>query len=89
MNEALSAGLPILCSSAVGASVDLVLQPDTGWVFKSDDETDLAAKFCDIIDNPLMIKEKAKRGQDFILNYWNYDLYTKCLNQILAYAKKN
>lgn len=89
MNEALSAGLPVLCSSAVGAATDLILKPDTGWVFKTDDKTDLIAKLYDIIDNPIIIREKAKRGQDFMLNYWNYGLYSKCLNQILAYAKKD
>lgn len=89
VNEAMAAGLPVLCSSAVGAAHDLVIQPDTGWVFTANNEAELTDKLIEIINHPLQIEEKAKRGQDFILNYWNYDLYTECLNQILAYAKRN
>jgi glycosyltransferase involved in cell wall biosynthesis len=89
VNEAMAAGLPVLCSSAVGAAHDLVAQPNTGWVFKVNSEEELTNQLMEIINHPLQIKEKAKRGQDFMLNYWNYGLYIKCLNQILAYAKKD
>lgn len=88
INEAMAAGLPVVCSSAVGASHDLVLKPNTGWVFKNNDERELTALLLNIITHPEQIKEKAKRGQEFMLNYWNYDLYTESLNQLIDYVKK-
>ncbi|MDP2067938.1 MAG: glycosyltransferase family 4 protein [Lutibacter sp.] len=89
VNEAMAAGLPVVCSSAVGASHDLVLKPNTGWVFKNNDERELTALLLNIIDHPKQIKEKAKRGQEFMLNYWNYDLYIKSLNQLINYVRKD
>lgn len=89
VNEALSAGLPVICSSAVGAVNDLVLNPDAGWIFEYTNEKKLIDILNSIIDNPKQIEEKAKRGQEFILNYWNYDLYKQGLKQIFDYGRKN
>ncbi len=88
VNEALAAGLPVLGSSAVGAANDLILNPDAGWVFKDNNEMELTEILTHIIDNPLQIHEKGKRGQDFMVNYWNYDLYIQCLHQLFDYVKK-
>jgi glycosyltransferase involved in cell wall biosynthesis len=88
INEAMAAGLPVVCSSAVGAAHDLVLKPDTGWVFEDNNEQDLTAVLLNIIENPEQIKEKAIRAQEFMMNYWNYDLYKASLNQIIDYVKK-
>lgn len=88
VNEAMAAGLPVICSSAVGAAHDLVLKPNTGWVFKDNDERELTKLLLNIIEYPEQIKEKAKRGQEFMLSYWNYELYTESLNQLIDYVKK-
>ena len=89
INEALAAGLPVLGSSAVGAIHDLILYPNAGWVFKDNNEKELTETLVQIIDNPIEIFEKGKRGQDFMVNYWNYDLYVQCLQKIFDYVKKN
>jgi glycosyltransferase involved in cell wall biosynthesis len=88
VNEAMAAGLPVVCSSAVGAAYDLILKPNIGWVFKDNDEQELTQLLLTIIDYPEQIKEKAKRGQEFMLDYWNYQLYTDSLNQLIDYVKK-
>lgn len=88
VNEAMAAGLPVVCSSAVGAAYDLIVKPNTGWVFKDNDERELTELLLNIIDYPEQIKEKAKRGQEFMLDYWNYELYTDSLNQLIDYVKK-
>ena len=88
VNEALATGLPVICSSAVGAANDLVLQPNTGWVFEDNQELELTNLLLSIIAHPEQIIEKGKRGQEFMLNHWNYDLYTQCLKQLMDYVKK-
>ena len=88
VNEAMAAGLPVVCSSEVGASFDLVSKPNAGWVFNDNKEQELTELLLNIIEHPEQIQEKAKRGQDFMLNYWNYELYTQSLNQLIDYVKK-
>lgn len=87
VNEALAAGLPIVCSDAVGAAHDLVLGPDAGWMFESDNAQQLTDVLLNIIDNPSSVVEKAERGQRFMLNYWNYNLYQKSLNQVFDHVR--
>ena len=89
VNEAMAAGLPVVCSSAVGAAYDLVLKPNTGWVFKDIHEQELTDLLLDIIAHPQQITEKGKRGQEFIMKEWNYDLYTQCLNLLINDVKKD
>ena len=43
VNQALGAGLPVLCSDQVGAGYDLV-SPENGFTFRADDSHDLAEK---------------------------------------------
>jgi glycosyltransferase involved in cell wall biosynthesis len=88
VNEAMAAGLPVVCSSAVGAAHDLILKPNTGWVFKDNDEAELTELLLNIIEYPGQIKEKAKRGREFMMDYWNYELYTESLNKLIDYVKK-
>lgn len=89
INEALSAGLPVLCSSAVGAAKDLIINPGTGWVFEDNNELELTEMLINIIDHPEQIRKVAETGQEFILNHWNYDLYVRNLNLIINYAEAN
>lgn len=88
VNEAMAAGLLVVCSSAVGAAYDLIQKPNTGWVFKDNDEQELTELLLKIIDHPEQIKEKSKKGQEFMLKYWNYDLYVESLNKLMDYVKK-
>ena len=43
INEALSAGTPAICSSAVGAAYDMVVEGKTGWKYPAGDTAQLAA----------------------------------------------
>ena len=89
INEALSSGMAVICSTAVGAANDLVLKPDSGWVFQDNDQQSLLDVLEVAVNNPDKIKQKAKNGQDFMMNYWNYDLYLKGIKNALEYVAKN
>ncbi|MEN9907200.1 MAG: hypothetical protein RLZZ540_341 [Bacteroidota bacterium] len=88
VNEAMAAGLPVVCSSVVGAVYDLVLKPNTGWVFEDNNAAELTELLLNIIENQDQIRIKAQRGQEFMMNHWNYELYTQCLNQLIEYVEK-
>ncbi len=53
LNQALGAGLPVLCSDQVGAGYDLV-SPENGFTFRADDSQDLAAKMRHFITTPTL-----------------------------------
>ncbi|MNT32354.1 GDP-mannose-dependent alpha-mannosyltransferase [compost metagenome] len=89
VNEALCAGLPVLCSSAVGCIDDLVIRPDAGWIFNTEDEIDLVEKLNHILDNKNQILEKGKRGLELMSSYWNYSLYIENLGKIFEYVKRH
>ena len=89
VNEAMASGVAVICSSAVGASYDLVQKPNTGWVFNHENDSDLNTLLVNILENPDIITEKSKRAEEFMANYWNYDLYIKSLKQLIDYVKKN
>lgn len=56
VNQALGAGLPIICSDMVGAGRDLVEQDVNGLLFPTGDATALAACMKRFIDEPALIE---------------------------------
>lgn len=83
VNEAMSAGLPVIVSDRVGAAEDLVAGHDTGFVFKYDDKADLIAKMRTLICNKEMYREYSRNAYNRMHSYWNYDLYEKCLTAFI------
>lgn len=77
VNEAMSAGLPVLVSSEVGAHYDLVVGHDTGIVFNNDENTLVDAM--NAIVEPSLYMKLAKNAHRLMHEYWNYELYKKCL----------
>lgn len=82
VNEAMSAGMPVLVSNEVGAHYDLVDGNDTGFVFDAYDEQSLihAMEQISYIDT---YKKYADNAYKFMHNYWNYSLYRKCLEDFI------
>ena len=87
INEALAAGMAVICSTAVGAASDLVLHPDSGWVFENKNGRHLEEILLYCIQNRIECKTKALNGQQFLMNYWNYDRYKSSLYNILEYVE--
>ena len=56
VNQALGAGLPIICSDAVGAATDLVEQGKNGWVFPAGNVDALYEALKKYVQNPTAIK---------------------------------
>lgn len=65
VNEAMHMGLPCLVSHVVGCQRDLVLEGDTGWVFRAGDTAHLAVKLTAALDelarNPAEFKARVTR----------------------------
>lgn len=89
VNEALAAGVAVIASSAVGSANDLILKPNSGWIFENNNKEDLTNILSEIIADKNIILDKAKNGQEFMKTYWNYSLYTEKLNEIIEYVTKH
>ena len=91
VNEALSAGLPVVVSNQVGARFDLVEGKGTGFVFRWNDKEDLKEKMRVLYENKELYAKCSENASRLMHEYWNYDLYASCLRTFIDYAssKKN
>ncbi len=82
VNEALSAGLPVIVSDKVGAAFDLVELPETGFVFNSEKPQELIDAMESMISNNNLYKDYAIKGYLHMKNNWNFSLYNQCLDDL-------
>jgi glycosyltransferase involved in cell wall biosynthesis len=67
--EAMAYGVPVLASDI---SENMELVKDYGWYFKNKDVNDLRNKIEYLIAHPALIKEKAEKAREFVLNNYNW-----------------
>ena len=84
VNEAMSAGLPVIVSDKVGARYDLVDNKNTGFVFKSESEDDLVKCMSKCCEDIRLYREMSDNAYNLMKNYWNYDLYKNCLLKFIS-----
>ncbi len=76
VNEAMAAGKAIVLSDACGASYDLVVNKENGFVFKSDDKIALKASIQYLMENK---KETVLMGENSLLKIAAYNYIADCL----------
>jgi glycosyltransferase involved in cell wall biosynthesis len=67
--EAAAAGLPIICSDACGAGIDLVRDASNGMVFAADDVAGLASALRSIHDSSAALREYGEISQQLVEPY--------------------
>lgn len=88
VNEAMSAGMSVIVSDAVGAHYDLVDNRETGYVFHANDVDDLAEKMRLLYENKDLSTKYANNTKSLMHNYWNYELYENCLIEFFNKCRK-
>lgn len=78
VNEALSAGMPVLVSKYVGSRQDLVENRATGLIFDSLQSGDLAEKMKQIYSSPENYERMSRSAYELMHHHWNYDYYERC-----------
>jgi glycosyltransferase involved in cell wall biosynthesis len=86
VNEALSSGLPAITTKEVGANYDLIQFKNTGFI--ASDMEDFGDKMLEIYNNPALLMQFSNAASDFMKDNWNYDLYNKCLQDVLKKVEK-
>jgi len=81
VNEALSAGLPVIASKEVGACFDLIKDKETGFIVE--DMQDFGQMMLNLFNDAELLKRYSENASDLMKNKWNYDLYNNCLNKAI------
>ena len=72
VNEAMASGLPIVVSNQVGASADLVIEGENGFVVPAADAPSLAARIVDVLsDEPRRLAMRRRSVE--IVSKWDYE----------------
>ena len=88
VNEAMSAGLPVVVSDQVGASHDLVEGHETGFIFHYNDVRELAECMKTIYDDKNLYRTFANNAYHRMHDEWNYVFYEECLKRFIDYVAK-
>ena len=86
VNEALCSGLAVVNSDSVGAAADLVIKPNSGWVFETGNQVALEKLLLHCVKHPEEVAEKAQNGVNFMKNHWSYTTYKQNLEEIKNYV---
>ena len=69
LNEAMAAGLPIVCSDAAGAAPDLVVNGENGYLVPVGDVEKLSEKLQILVEDENLREKMGLHSQDIIANY--------------------
>ncbi len=78
VNEALSAGMPVLLSKFVGSRYDLVDGKDTGIIFDPLIKGDLARAMQNLYGNSELYAAYSKNARNLMHDHWNFSFYRQC-----------
>lgn len=86
VNEAMSAGLPVIVSNQVGAAWDLVQGRDTGFIFRYDNARELADKMQLLVSDRALYDRCSSSAYELMHKHWNYAFYSECLRNFIDKA---
>jgi len=85
VNEALSAGLPVIARKEVGATYDLLNKRETGFIVSNDKE--MGERMMELFLEKIKLQLFSTNAVSLMKNYWNYDLYRDSMDQVFQSIK--
>ena len=86
VNEALSAGLPVIARREVGACSDLIDGKKTGFI--AEDMQEFGQMMLTMFNDSELLKNYSKNASDLMKNNWNYKLYNQCMMKFINKLSK-
>jgi glycosyltransferase involved in cell wall biosynthesis len=86
VNEAMSVGLPIITTDAVGAAEDLVKNGLNGYVVRNGDVAELYLALTTILKNKILRKTMGKNSQRLFKEFNNFDQMFNGFKQSIEYS---
>ncbi|MBA7603141.1 D-inositol-3-phosphate glycosyltransferase [subsurface metagenome] len=87
INEAMCFSLPIITTSTVGASSDLVCHGKNGFIYTAGEINSLSGYLAKLLSGPLKRKEMGKLSLKIISN-WNYDVCVEGILKSLEFIQR-
>ena len=84
VSEAMACGLPVVVSEGVGASVDLVEEGKTGFIFPTGDSKALHDHLLNMAQDKVLRQKLADGGRKLLTN-WSYDKTIDNFNNALSF----
>lgn len=88
VNEALSAGMPVLLSKYVGSRYDLVDGKETGLIFDPTKKGSLANAMQIISSNNVLYEAYSANARKLMHENWNYEFYSECFKKAVEIIYK-
>jgi len=88
INEAMCSALPIITTSGVTASYDLVFPQENGCIVPVRDVQAIASCLHDLVQQPLKLRKMGDRSLE-IISKWNYDACVNGFIGALEYVHAN
>jgi glycosyltransferase involved in cell wall biosynthesis len=73
VNEAMSLGVPVVATTAVGAAYDLIVPGETGAMAEAGDPDDLAAKLAPLVADAELRRRIGAAGRERLARVCSYD----------------
>jgi len=89
LNEAMAAGVPCLSSVNAGASEDLIIHSENGYIVDYQNKADIIEKINFFIENPEKAKEMGANASSFIRNNANVNICAKGFVKAIQSIEKN
>ena len=86
VNEALSAGIPVIARKEVGACLDLINGKQTGFI--AEDMPDFGQMMLTLFNDSELLYNYSKNASDLMKNNWNYKLYKQCMMKFINTLSK-
>lgn len=84
LNEAMSAGLPVIVSDGAAAAIDLVESGVTGFVFKAGDANALTKLLALLIDDPGLRERVGEKARERILTGFTPDNQAQAIMRVIT-----
>jgi glycosyltransferase involved in cell wall biosynthesis len=83
INEALSAGLPVLASKYAGAAYDLIKIPNTGLLFDPNNDEEIKNAMRQIYTDKAFYKLASQNAENWMKNHWNFKYFENCFHSAI------
>ena len=85
--EAMLAGKAVV-GACSGATAELIRDGATGLLYKCSDPMDLAVKVRFLLEHPARLREIARNGQNWAINYFTKERYANAILEVLSSVKR-
>lgn len=82
LNEAMACGKAVLASDGCGAAIDLVVEGENGYIFRSKNSSDLQEKLLRMVNDIRRVKQMGLKSS-VLIEKWNYEVTCDALEQLI------